>query len=160
MISNQTTLHRVVAAVLVMASGIALLVAVRSAQAAPPTPVSVSIKAQNLEGTRPDGGPVTLWLNFDVYGSDVSALAGDGKAFGSSGAHIEWSLTGSMDGDVVTLTGVATDANNPALIGIPGSMVANAATGEVTFSWTITSGPFAGRSGIVQGKAKVDVRVN
>jgi hypothetical protein len=123
-------------------------------------PVSVSIKAQNLEGTRPDGGPVTLWLNFDVSGNDVSALAGDGKAFGSSGAHIEWSLTGSMDGDVVTLTGVATDANNPALIGMPGSMVANAATGTVTFSWTLTSGPFAGRSGIVQGEAKVDIRVN
>ena len=128
--------------------------------AAPQSPVAVSIKAQNLEGTRPDGGPVTLWLNFDVSGNDVSALAGDGKAFGSSGAHIEWSLRGSMDGDVVTLTGVATDANNPALIGMPGSMVANAATGTVTFSWTIQSGPFAGRSGIVQGAANVDIRVN
>ena len=161
MISNQTTLHRVVATVLVVASGIALMVAVRSAQAAPPAPVSVFIKAERLEGTRPDGGPVTInRLNFDAYGNDESAVSGTGKAFSTTGAHVEWSLTGSIDGDVVTLTGVATDANNPALIGIPGSIVANAATGTATISWTLTSGPFAGRSGIAQGEAKVDIRVS
>ena len=73
------------------------------------------------------------------------------------GRHVEWSLTGSIDGDVVTLTGVATDANNP-VIGMPGSIVANAATGTATFSWTNTSGPFAGQSGITQGEAKVAIR--
>ena len=160
MTSKQTTLHCVVAAVLVVASGIALMVAVRSAQAAPQAPVSVFIKAEHLDGTRPDGGPVSLRLNIDVHGNDASALAGTGKAFGTTGAHIEWSLTGSMNGDVVTLTGVATDANNPALIGMPGSLVANVATGATTFSWTIPSGPFAGRSGVVQGEAKVDVRMS
>jgi len=134
-------------------------VAAGAALAAPQAPVAVFIKAEHLDGTRPDGGPVTLRLNFDVSGNDVSALAGTGTAFGTSGAHVEWSLTGSMDGDMVTLTGVATDANNPALIGMPGSMVANVATGMVTFSWTLQSGPFAGRSGIVQGEAKMDIRV-
>jgi hypothetical protein len=150
--------RRLAGVALFVALGTALALTVRAAQAAPPTPVSVSIKANHLEGTRPDGGPVTLRLNFDVYGNDVSALAGDGKAASTTGAHIEWSLTGSIEGDVVTLTGVATDANNPALIGMPGSMVANAATGTVTFSWTNTSGPFAGQSGNVQGEAKVDIR--
>ena len=159
MISNQNTLQRVVAAALVVASGIALMVAVRSAQAAPQPPVAVFIKAEKLDGSRPDGGPVTIRLNFDAYGNDVSALAGTGKAFGSTGAHVEWSLTGSIDGDVVTLTGVATDSNNPGLIGTPGSIVANAATGTATFYFgPLTSGPFAGRTGITQGEAKVEIR--
>jgi hypothetical protein len=147
----------VLAAMFIAASSTA--VAAGAALAAPQAPVAVFIKAEHLDGTRPDGGPVTLRLNFDVSGNDVSALAGTGTAFGTSGAHIEWSLTGSMDGDVLTLSGVATDANNPALIGMPGSGVANAVTGTVTWSWTIQSGPFAGRSGIVQGEAKVDIRV-
>ena len=134
-------------------------VAAGAAVAAPQAPVAVFIKAEHLDGTRPDGGPVTLRLNFNLSGNDASALAGTGTAFGTSGAHIEWSLAGSMDGDVLTLTGVATDANNPALIGMPGSGVVNAATGTVTWSWTIQSGPFAGVPGIVQGQAKVDIRV-
>lgn len=145
---------------LFIALGIALTLAVRAAQAAPQTPVRVSIKADHLEGTRPDGGPVSILLNADVYGNDVSAVAGDGKAFGTTGAHIEWSFAGSIDGDVVTLTGVATDANNPALIGMLGSLVANAATGTVTLSWWLTSGPFANQPGIVQGEAKVDIRTS
>ena len=155
--------RRLAGVALFAALGIALAVAVRAAHAAspppaPPAPIVVSIKGQNLEGTRPDGGPVTLRLNFDVYGNHASALAGDGKAASTTGAHIEWALTGSMVGDVVTLTGVATDANNPALIGLLGSGVANAATGTVTWSWMDTDGPFAGLPGIVQGKANVAIR--
>ena len=151
-----TTLHRVVAAVLVVASGIALMVAVRSAQAAPQAPVSVFIKAENLDGTRPDGGPVSIRrLNVDLHGNDASALEGTGTAFSTTGAHVTWSFTGSMTGDVVTLTGEATDANNPALIGMPGSLVANAATGTVTLSWTLPVG-----TGTVQGDAKVAIRLS
>jgi hypothetical protein len=70
-------------------------------------------------------------------------------------AHVEWSLTGSIDGDVVTLTGIATDSNNPALIGTPGFIVANAAT---FYFGPLTSGQFAGRTGITQGEAKVVIR--
>ena len=123
-----------------------------------PPPITVSIKAEHLEGTRPDGAPLSLRLNFDVSGNDALALEGTGKAFGSPGAHLEWSLKGSIDGDVVTLTGVVTDGNNPALIGMPGSGEANAGTGMMTWSWTNTSGPFAGKSGSAHGDAKVDVK--
>jgi hypothetical protein len=160
MISNQTTLHRVVAAVLVVASGIALMVAVRSAQAAPQTPLSVFIKAEHLDGTRPDGGPVGIRLNLDAHGNDASALAATGTAFSTTGAHVEWSMTGSMTGDVLTLTGVVTDANNPALIGMLGWLEANAATGTATISWWLTSGPFANQPGIASGGAKVDIRAS
>ena len=157
--------RRLAGVALFVALGIALALAARTAQAAPPqpappAPVVVSIKGQNLEGTRPDGGPLTLRLNFDLYGNDVSALAGDGKAASTTGAHIEWALTGSMVGDVVTLTGVATDANNPALIGLLGWGVANAATGTVTWSWMDTDGPFAFLPGSVQGKADVAIRTS
>ena len=125
-----------------------------------PPPITVSIKADHLEGTRPDGAPLSLRLNFDLSGNDALALEGTGKAVGSPGAHLDWSLKGSLDGDVVTLTGVVTDANNPVLVGMPESGEANAATGTVTWSWTNTTGPFAGKSGSAQGDAKVDVTKN
>ena len=160
MISSQTTLHRVVAAVLVVATGIALMVAVRSAQAAPQTPLSVFVKAEHLDGTRPDGAPLSLWLNIDAHGNDASALTATGKAVGNPGAHVEWSMTGSMTGDVLKLTGVVTDANNPALIGMLGWLEANAATGTATISWWVTSGPFANQPGIASGEAKVDIRLS
>ena len=150
--------RRLAGVALSVAFGIALAFAVRAAHAAPQTPVSVFIKAEHLDGTRPDGGPVSLRLNIDAHGNDASVLAATGTAFSTTGAHVTWSLTGSMTGDVVTLTGVTTDANNPALIGMQGSLVANAATGTATISWTLTSGPFAGLSGIARGEAKVDIR--
>ena len=156
MVSNQSTLHRVVAAVLVGACGIVLMVTVRSAQAAAPAPVSVFLKAEHLEGTRPDGGPVTLRLNLDAYGNDESALALTGKVTSTTGAHVVWSMTGSIDGDVVTFTGVVTDSNNPVLIGMTGWLVANAATGTATISWQLADLP----PGIASGEAKVDIRAS
>jgi len=154
MISNQSTLHRVVAAVLIVASGIALMVAARSAQAAPQAPLSVFINAEHLDGIRPDGAPLKLRLNIEAHGNDASFLAATGKAVGNPGAHVTWSMTGSMTGDVLTLTGVVTDANPPALIGMTGLLVANAATGTATITWTIGSGP----SGTASGDAKVTIR--
>jgi len=154
MISNQSTLHRVIAAVLIVASGIALMVAARSAQAAPQAPLSVFINAEHLDGIRPDGAPLKLRLNIEAHGNDASFLAATGKAVGNPGAHVTWSMTGSMTGDVLTLTGVVTDANPPALIGMTGLLVANAATGTATITWTIGSGP----SGTASGDAKVTIR--
>jgi len=146
--------RRLTGVALFVALGIALAVAVRAAQAAPQTPLSVFIKAEHLNGTRPDGAPLSLRLNIDAHGDDASALTATGKAVGNPGAHVEWSMTGSMTGDVVTLTGVVTDANNPALIGMTGLLVANAATDTATITWTLGSGP----SGTASGEAKVDIR--
>ena len=149
--------RRHVGIVLFVALGIALALAVRTAQAAPQTPLSVSIKAEHLDGTRPDGAPLSLRLNFDADGT-ASALTATGKAVGNPGAHVEWSMTGSMTGDVLTFTGVVTDALPPALIGMQGWLVVNAATGTATISWWVTSGPFAYQPGIASGEAKVDIR--
>jgi hypothetical protein len=148
--------RRLAGVALFVAFGIALALAVRAADAAPQTPVSVFIKAENLDGTRPDGAPLSLWLNIDAHGDDASALTATGKAVGNPGAHVEWSMTGSMTDDgVVTLTGVVTDANNPALIGtMTGLLVANAATGTATITWTLASG----LSGTASGEAKVTIR--
>ena len=147
--------RRLAGVALFVAFGIALALAVRTAQAAPQTPVSVFIKAEHLDGTRPDGAPLSLWLNIDAHGDDASALTATGKAVGNPGAHVTWSMTGSMtDEGVVTLTGVVTEANPPALIGMTGVLVANAATGTATITWTIGSGP----SGTASGEAKVTIR--
>lgn len=160
MVSNQGALHRVVVAVLVVASGIALMVAVRSAQAAPQAPLSVFIKAEHLDGTRPDGAPLKLRLDIDAHGNDASALVATGKAHGNPGAHVDWSMTGSMTGDVLRLTGAVTKANPPSLIGMQGWLDVNVVTGTATISWWVTSGPFANVPGIASGEAKVTIRTS
>lgn len=160
MVCGRKRFHSLVGAALVVVLGITAALAALAAQAAPQTPVSVFIKAEHLDGIRPDGGPVTIRMNVDMYGNDASALAGTGTVKSTTGGHVQWSLTGSMTGDVVTLTGVSTDANNPVLIGLTGSIVANAATGMTTFTYTFPSGPFAGESGTVHGEAKVAIRIN
>ena len=152
--------RRLTGVALFVALGIALAVAVRAAQAAPQTPLSVFIKAEHLNGTRPDGAPLSLRLNIDAHGDDASALTATGKAVGNPGAHVEWSMTGSMTGDVLTFTGVVTDALPPALIGMLGWLEVNAATGTATISWWVTSGPFAYVPGIASGEAKVDIRTS
>ena len=147
--------RRLAGVALFVALGIALALAVRTAQAAPQAPLSVFISAEHLDGIRPDGAPLKLRLNIEAHGNDASFLAATGKAVGNPGAHVTWSMTGSMtDEGVVTLTGVVTEANPPALIGMTGVLVANAATGTATITWTIGSGP----SGTASGEAKVTIR--
>jgi hypothetical protein len=146
--------RRLAGVALFVALGIALALAVRTAQAAPQAPLSVFISAEHLDGIRPDGAPLKLRLNIDAHGNDASFLAATGKAVGNPGAHVTWSMTGSMTGDVLTLTGVVTEANPPALIGMTGVLVANAATGTATITWTLGSGA----SGTASGEAKVTVR--
>ena len=160
MVSSRKRFHSLVGAALVVVLGITAALAALTAQAAPPTPLSVSIKAEHLDGTRPDGAPLRLKLNIDAHGDDASALTATGKAVGHPGAHVEWSMTGSMTDDVLTFTGVVTDALPPSLIGMQGWLVVNAATGTATISWWVTSGPFAYQPGIASGEAKVDIRTS
>ena len=77
--------RRHVGIALFVALGIALALAARTAQAAPQTPLSVFIKAEQLDGTRPDGAPLSLRLNIDAHGDDASALTATGKAVGNPG---------------------------------------------------------------------------
>ena len=149
--------RRLAGVALFVALGVTLALAVRTAQAAPEAPLSVFIKAEHLEGTRPDGAPLSLRLNVDAHGT-ASALTATGKAKGNPGAHVEWLFTGSMTGDVLTFTGVVTDALPDSLIGMLGELEVNAATGTATISWWVTSGPFAYVRGTASGEANVDIR--
>ena len=151
--------RRLAGVALFVALGFALALAARTAHAAPQAPLSVSIKAEHLDGTRPDGAPLSLRLNIDAYGT-ASALTATGKAVGNPGAHVEWSMTGSMTGDVLRFTGVVTDALPDSLIGMQGWLEVNAATGTATISWWVTSGPFAYVPGIASGEAKVDIKTS
>ena len=81
--------------------------------------VDVELRSEHLRGTRPDGSDVTFRLKAEAQGDDASSLEGNGRHFGSGGAHNDWSVTGSVSGDVVTLTGVTTDSNESFLIGSP-----------------------------------------
>ena len=75
----------------------------------------------------------------------------------------DWSsdvCSSDLTGDVLTFTGVVTDALPPALIGMLGWLEVNVATGTATISWWVTSGPFAYQPGIASGEAKVDIRTS
>ena len=116
------------AAVLV---GVAALVfAGGSAIAAPPTNVHIS-------------GVVTLAPGFSLQltanaSGTPSSLSGQGLDSTFHG-HIpppgtcEFPLTGSVTGNVVTLTGTVTQASDKTLIGTAVSIVADASTGAITF---------------------------
>ena len=112
-----------------------------------------------MTGLRPDGSTVQIQLRAIVEGAGASSLQGEGKHFGSGGAHSEWAWSGSVDGDRVTLTGLITDSNAPFLVGVPGELVADAATGQVTLTFgPLAGGPFEGESITVDGPGRVIVK--
>jgi hypothetical protein len=125
-----------------------------SASAGPPatSPVGVEIKSQLLAGIRPDGTPVEFKLKFTAQGESVSSLIGEGRHTGSGGVIGDWSVTGSISGDVVTLSGVLIAVNNPALAGSLGTVVGNASTGEITFYLgPLAGGPYVGQTIVGEG---------
>jgi hypothetical protein len=132
-----------------------------SASAGPPaiSPVSVEIKSTFLSGTRPDGSAVDFTLKFTAQGDSASLLTGEGRHTGSGGVIANWSATGSISGDIVTLSGVVTSINNPDYAGSPGAVVANAATGAITFYFgPLTGGRFVGQTIVGEGFGMVRIR--
>jgi hypothetical protein len=133
-----------------------------SASAGPPAtvPVGAEIKSDYLTGFRPNGTPVDFALKFTALGETTSSLAGAGRHTGSGGVAAEWSVTGGfISGDVVTLSGVITTINNPALLGSLGTVVGNASTGAITFYLgPLAGGPFAGQTIVGEGFGNVKIR--
>ena len=118
------------------------IAAANLAMAGPPatSSVAVEIQAQDLTGVRPwDGNTAKVQVKAVVQGDDASSLAGDARVFGAGGAHGYGTATGSLVGNVVTLSGVLTESNI-GLVGTPVELEANSSTGAIT----LTIGPFTG----------------
>ena len=130
-------------ALLVLTVGVTVAIVVAaSALAGPPatSPVGVEIQAQDLTGVRPwNGTTAKVQVKAMVQGEDASALAGKARVFGAGGAHGYAPATGSLVGNVVTLSGVLTESNI-GLVGTPVELEANSSTGAIT----VTLGPFVG----------------
>jgi hypothetical protein len=137
-------------------------VLVGSASAGPPAtaPVSIEIKSTFLSGTRPNGTPVDFTLKWSAQGESTSSLTGEGRHTGSGGVIANWSITsGSISGDIVTLSGVTFDINNPDYVGSLGNVVGNASTGAITFSFgPLAGGPFVGQTIVGTGFGMVRIR--
>jgi hypothetical protein len=118
------------------------------------------IKSDYLTGLRPNGTPVDVALKFTALGETTSSLAGEGRHTGSGGIDAKWSVTGGfISGDVVTLSGVITEINNPALLGSLGTVAGDASAGAITFYLgPLAGGPFAGQTIVGEGFGKVKIR--
>jgi hypothetical protein len=138
----------------------AMLAGSASAGPSATAPVGAEIKSDYLTGFRPNGTPVDFTLKFTAPGETTSSLTGAGRHTGSGGVEAEWSVTGGfISGDVVTLSGVITAINNPALLGSLGTVVGNASTGAITFYLgPLAGGPFAGQTIVGEGVGNVKIR--
>jgi hypothetical protein len=120
--------------------------------------VGVTIQAEHLTGLRPDGSTVVIRTKVVVEGADASSLVGDGRHFGSGGFHGYYPMTGSIDGNVVTVAGVVADGNNPDYLGSPVEIEADIASGVMTLTFgPLTGGPFAGGTVVVHGVGRVSI---
>jgi hypothetical protein len=107
------------------------LVAATSAWASPVTTVSIS-------GQVSIGGS-TLTLHASASGTSAS-LTGHGVDTTFHGGPpppgtCEFPLTGSISGSVVTLSGAVSKATDPTLVGASVLIVADGATGSITFTF-------------------------
>ena len=133
------------------------------ATAGPPatSAVSVELQAQNLEGFRPNGTAVTFQVKVVAAGDDASSLAGNGRHFGSSGAHNYWPAAGSINGNVVTIGGVVAESNSAFLIGSPVEVQADSTTGAMTLTFgPLADGPFVGQTIVANGVGTVKIRTD
>ena len=84
--------------------------------------------------------PVTAIVGAHVEGS-ATALSGFGSDNAIKGnpldehGYCRFPLTGSLSGSVATLSGVINFSNNPAFLGVPVTIVADAATGSIEFDF-------------------------
>jgi len=121
--------------------------------------VEVVLKSQNTIGTRPDGSTVLIDIKLEVVGSDTSSLTGTGRHFGSGGTHAYWDVTGSIDGNILTLVGTVQDTNNPVYLGSPIQVIADLDSEFVTFAFgPLTGGPFEGHTIVTQGAGRIQIK--
>jgi len=105
----------------------------------------------------PCGCPVWVIVTAAVHGTP-GALAGTGTTVASTTLETRGLLTGSMNGDVVSLSGTTEQSNYGFIVGTPDTITANAETGEMTFTaGPYPAGPFAGQIFTATGTATVVV---
>ena len=143
---------------------VAVFAVAASALAGPPATsgvVGIEVQAQNLTGLRPDGTTATVQVKAVVQGEDASSLTGeDCRLFGAGGAHGHWPATGSLVGNLVTLSGVLTDSNI-GWVGTPVELEANSSTGAITVTiGPISVGPWVGQMVVVDGFGSVKIRTS
>jgi hypothetical protein len=142
---------------------VAVFTVTASALAGPPagSTIAVEVQAQNLTGLRPDGGMANVQVKAVVQGEDASSLAGEeARLFGARGAHGYWPATGSLVGNLVTLSGVLTESNI-GLVGTPVELEANSSTGAVTVTiGPFSAGSFLGQTIVVNGFGSVKIKTS
>jgi hypothetical protein len=141
---------------------VAIFTVAASALAGPPatSSVAVEIQAQHLTGLRPDGSTAMVQVKAVVQGEDASSLTGEVRIFGAGGAHGYGPATGSITGNLVTLSGVLTESNI-GLIGTPVELEANSSTGAITVTLgPLSAGPFVGQTIVVDGFGSVRIKTS
>jgi len=133
-----------------------------SALAGPPatSSVGVEIQSQFLTGVAPNGTEATIQVKAVVAGENASSLAGELRLFRAGGAHGYGTTTGSLVGDIVTLSGVLTQSNI-GLAGTPIKLEANTSSGAMTVTLgPRSSGPFAGTTTVFDGFGSVKIKTS
>jgi hypothetical protein len=118
----------------------------------------VEIQAQDLTGLRPDGTTAKVQVKAVVQGENASSLTGEVRLFGVGGAHGYWPATGSLVGNVITLSGVLTESNI-GLVGTPVELEVSWSSGAMTVTiGPFAAGPFAGATVVVDGFGSVKIK--
>ena len=133
-----------------------------SALAGPPATSSVGVEIQtpDLTGVAPDGTTVTVQVKAVAQGVNASSLAGELRLFRAGGAHGYAPTTGSLVGNIVTLSGVLTESTI-GLAGTPIELEANSSTGAITVTLGPRSGgPFVGTTTVFEGYGSVKIKTS
>ena len=133
-----------------------------SALAGPPatSSVGVEIQSQFLTGVAPDGTTVTVQVKAVAEGENASSLAGELRLFRAGGARGYGPATGSLVGNIVTLSGVLTESTI-GLAGTPIELEANSSSGAITVTLGPRSaGPFVGTTTVFEGFGSVKIKTS
>jgi hypothetical protein len=149
-------------ALLALTAGLTVAALATSALAGPSatSSVGVEIQSQDLTGVAPNGTPATIQVKAVVAGENASSLAGELRLFRAGGAHGYGTMTGSLVGNIVTLSGVLTQSNI-GLAGTPIKLEANSSSGAITVTLgPRSSGPFVGTTTVFEGFGSVKIKTS
>lgn len=102
-----------------------------SATASSGTGVSIAGKVSNASLG------LTLSVQAQAHGATAASLSGQGMDNSVAGGkgYCTIPLTGSVTGNVATLSGTVSFSNDPANLGVPVTFTADASTGAITFDF-------------------------
>ena len=141
---------------------VAVFTVAGSALAGPPATSSVGVEIQtpDLTGVAPDGSTVTVQVKAVVAGENASSLAGELRLFRAGGARGYGPTTGSLVGNIVTLSGELTQSTI-GLAGTPIKLEANSSSGAITVTLGPRSaGPFVGTTTVFEGFGSVKIKTS